>query len=975
MNARIRRSSSRGLLLAILAVSGLAGCGGADAGAGNVKAVPQAAKAAPAAVASGCGYELTTGAYSSWPGGYQAWVQLDNRAGAVGTSFQVLLDVGETTITQLSLAEYRQVEGGYSVTEPSWLRYQTIPRGQSYRFQWNGAGASPTVRPYLISVNGVACDAAAPSIQLGASAGFLTSSGKLTLTASATDDVAVRKVVFLQDGKVIAVDTAAPYSAEVDVTSALNGRHTYTARAIDPSGNEATSNAAKLFVAIDDKFLGTATDGAADFAHLVGNFDQLTPGNAGKWGSVEAVRGQMDWTGLDLAYAFAKQNGLRFKMHNLIWGQQQPAWLASLGVDEQRQEIEEWFAAVAERYPDLEMIDVVNEPLHAPPAYKEALGGDGATGWDWVLTSFELARKHFPNAQLLLNDYNILVLPQATSDYVALVNLLKDRGLIDGVGEQAHFLERAELPVLQQDLDALAATGLPIYISELDVNFADDARQARRVSELFTMFWSNPSVVGITHWGHLQGRMWRTDAYLVRTDGTNRPAMDWIGCFRSGRTDCPLPVYVPQPRVGDEASIVLQAEEYDAAAGILATGDTTSYTDDGDWERFDRVQLRNTWDTVAVRYAKGSAGPSSLTIHLDSLDAAPVVTVPLPPTAGWGTLATQSVPLPAGALTGEHTVFVKYNGGYGVGNVDSITFSSSRLGPNVIANGDFESSASGWFTWSGTIGTTTASAQKGSHALIVTNRPGNGPAATTITGAVVPGTSYQVSFWVSIAGAAQASVNLTQKTRCTGGSDQYAWLASPVAVQQGQWVELAGTLAVPSCALDEVTIYAEGPGAGVDLLVDDVTARAPTTTNLIPDGTFESSVGSWFSWNGSLSTTTALAHGGSRSLVSTGRTGNGPVARSLMGIVEPGKTYQVSLWVSVGNAASANVNLTRKFSCQGQSDSYSWVVNPTAVTSGGWVLLTGTMAVPSCTLTDALIYAEGPDAGIDLYVDDVTLSQ
>jgi GH35 family endo-1,4-beta-xylanase len=968
-------NSSHWLLVAILGVSGLVGCGAPDAGAETVKTVRQtAAKAAEpeVVVASGCGYELTTGAYSSWPGGYQAWVQLNNRTGAVGTSFQVLLDVGETTITQSSLAGFAKIEGGYSVTEPSWLKYQTIPQGNNYRFQWNGAGAYPSVKPYLISVNGVACDTEAPSIQLGASASFLTSNERLTLTAVATDNVAVRKVVFLQDGKPIAVDSEAPYSAEVDVTSALNGRHTYTAKAVDPSGNETISNAARLFVAIDNKFLGTATDGAADFDHLVGNFGQITPGNAGKWGSVEAVRGEMNWAGLDLAYAFAQSNGLRFKMHTMIWGQQQPAWLSSLSVAEQRDAIEAWFAAVAARYPNLEMIDVVNEPLHAAPAYTEALGGAGATGWDWVITSFELGRKYFPNSQLILNDYNILAMPQFTSDYLALINLLKDRGLIDGVGEQAHFLERAELPVVQENLNALAATGLPLYISELDVNFADDARQAQRLSELFTMFWNNPSVVGITHWGHLQGRMWRPDAYLIRTDGTNRPAMDWIACFTSGQAGCPLPVYVPQPRVGDAGSIVLQGEEYDAAAGILASGDTTSYTDDGDWERFDRVQFQNTWDTVAVRYAKGNAGPSSLTIHLDSLDAAPVVTVPLPQTAGWGTMATQSVPLPA--LTGEHTVFVKYNGGYGVGNVDSITFSSSKLGPNVIANGDFESNTSGWFTWSGTMGTTTASAQRGSRALIVTNRPGNGPAATTITSVVVPGTSYQVSFWVSIAGAAQANVNLTQKIRCSGGADQYSWLASPVAVQQGQWIELKGTLNVPNCTLSEVTIYAEGPGAGIDLLVDNVSVRAPVTTNLIPDGTFESSVGSWFSWNGVLSTTTALAHGGSRSLVSTGRTGNGPVARSLMSIVQPGKTYQVSFWVSIGNAASANVNLTRKFSCQGQSDSYSWVVNPTAVTSGGWVQLAGTMAVPSCTLTDALIYAEGPGAGVDIYVDDVMLS-
>jgi len=46
--------------------------------------------------------------------------------------------------------------------------------------------------------------------------------------------------------------------------------------------------------------------------------------------------------------------------------------------------------------PDLPMIDVVNEPLHAVPPYAAALGGSGATGWDWVIKAFEMARGHFP---------------------------------------------------------------------------------------------------------------------------------------------------------------------------------------------------------------------------------------------------------------------------------------------------------------------------------------------------------------------------------------------------------------------------------------------------------------------------------------------------------------------------------------------------------------------------------------------------
>jgi endo-1,4-beta-xylanase len=108
------------------------------------------------------------------------------------------------------------------------------------------------------------------------------------------------------------------------------------------------------------KFFGTATAAAADYASLLTWFDQVTPENAGKWGSVEATRDEMVWDALDVAYQFAKSNGLPFKFHTLIWGQQQPGWITSLPAAEQLAEIEEWFTEVAARYPDIDMIDVVN---------------------------------------------------------------------------------------------------------------------------------------------------------------------------------------------------------------------------------------------------------------------------------------------------------------------------------------------------------------------------------------------------------------------------------------------------------------------------------------------------------------------------------------------------------------------------------------------------------------------------------------
>jgi GH35 family endo-1,4-beta-xylanase len=958
--------------VSVAAALWLLGCGNDPAADEAAGASTQALTAETVSASNSCGYRLSTGMYSSWPGGYQAWVELKNVSGPVATEFDVLVDVGSSRITSGSLAEYAPAEGGYLVSEPSWLKYQKIQRGGSYRFQFLGAPQLPTITPYVISINGVVCDTTPPTVALSANADFITAPQTLTLTAAATDDTAVRKVVFERDGEVIAVDTQAPFTLDVAVGEALNGRHVFGATAYDPAGNHESATPVRVLVAIGNKFLGTAVDGPPDYEHLLTYFDQLTPGNAGKWGSVEAVRDVMDFAALDTAYQFARDHGVRFKLHTLVWGQQQPTWLAALPLDEQRAEIEEWFAALAARYPDADMVDVVNEPLHAVPGYAAALGGAGETGWDWVIESFELARQYFPKSELLLNDYNILIMEQFTAQYLAIIQLLDERGLLDGVGEQGHFLERAELPVVATNLNTLAAAGLPIYISELDVNFADDARHAGRLRDLFSLFWSHPSVVGVTHWGHLQGRMWRPNAYLLRANGSERPGLQWLTCYVGGGGEsCSVPDYVPSARVGDAGGITLEAEDYDAAQGLIALGDQVAYTDDGDWQSFDRVTLQPGWDTFSVTYAKGNAGPSSLTVHLDSPDSTPVLTVALPPTAGWGTASTVSLPFPS--TSGEHQVFIRYVGGFGVANVDRFRFSSSALGVNIVQNGDFESDASGWFSWAGSVGVTDSTSVTGLHSLRVSNRPSNGPAATNLTQAVVPGSSYQVSVWVTIEGAAQANVNLTQKIACDGVAS-YSWLASPVAVQQGQWLELKGTLAVPSCNVTELLIYAEGPPAGVDLLLDNVSVRAPVVANALPDGTFESGLGGWFTWSGTLAASSARAHGGTQSAALTNRPGNGPIARALTTLVMPNKSYAVSAWTSIGGAATANVNLTSKIQCQGASANYAWLANPVAVADGAWVKLSGTLVVPDCALAEVLVYAEGPAAGVDLYLDDAVLA-
>lgn len=278
-------------------------------------------------------------------------------------------------------------------------------------------------------------------------------------------------------------------------------------------------------------------------------WNQVTPENSGKWGSVEATRDVMSWGALDIAYNHAKNNGLPFKQHTFVWGQQQPAWITELmnntsipleeRYEEVRQEVEEWIRLYCERYPATDFIDVVNEPFHATPSYDLALG----SGWNWVIWAFQKAREYCPNAKLILNDYSIINVDAATNDYLALVNLLKAQNLIDGIGIQCHRFEVENTPVntLKNNLDKLATSGLPIYITEFDIgNYdntstgnptTDDNIQLEIYQRVFPVLWTHPAVQGITIWGYLQGQTWQSTAYLLRSNGTERPALNWLKTY------------------------------------------------------------------------------------------------------------------------------------------------------------------------------------------------------------------------------------------------------------------------------------------------------------------------------------------------------------------------------------------------------------------------------------------------------------
>jgi endo-1,4-beta-xylanase len=277
-----------------------------------------------------------------------------------------------------------------------------------------------------------------------------------------------------------------------------------------------------------DKFLGNTSDPPIPASYDT-YWNQLTPSNAGKWALVETERDLYNWAPLDQAYDYAIARGFAFKHHILVQGSQQPGWITTLDSAAQLEEIEEWFRLVGERYPDLTLADVVGEVISNQPTYKKGLGGDGITGWDWVIKAFQLARQYLPaKTKLFLLEANIINGGPNFNQFIEIVNLLKERTLIDGIGLVAHNLENVDTSIIRSSLNQLAATGVDIYIHSLDIGSADDTQQLALYQEKFPVLWEHQGVKGITLWGYIQNQMFQPNGYLLRTDGTERPALTWL---------------------------------------------------------------------------------------------------------------------------------------------------------------------------------------------------------------------------------------------------------------------------------------------------------------------------------------------------------------------------------------------------------------------------------------------------------------
>ncbi len=123
--------------------------------------------------------------------------------------------------------------------------------------------------------------------------------------------------------------------------------------------------------------------------------------------------------------------------------------------------------------------DVVNEPMSDGTGALRSNSGTTTgdifywsqyLGRDYALKAFNYAKNADPAALLFINDYNLESDSRKLDSLLAYVNELKTKGAkIDGIGTQMHMSTATSRSGIDNMFVKLAATGLKIRISELDI--------------------------------------------------------------------------------------------------------------------------------------------------------------------------------------------------------------------------------------------------------------------------------------------------------------------------------------------------------------------------------------------------------------------------------------------------------------------------------------------------------------------------
>jgi endo-1,4-beta-xylanase len=215
---------------------------------------------------------------------------------------------------------------------------------------------------------------------------------------------------------------------------------------------------------------------------LLTEYNSLTADYEMKFDATEPQQGSLDYTAGDYIVSFANSYHLRMHGHNLVWHQALPSWVLNFNGDSLAWEniFKTHVESEATHYKgQVAAWDVVNEALRDDDGTlrnQDVNPGDGSIwrrhlGPDYVARAFQYAHEADPDALLFYNDYGQEWGGPKLDSMISMVNQFKKRGIpISGIGMQMHIDINVDTAGVTSALKRLAATGLKVHVSELDIS-------------------------------------------------------------------------------------------------------------------------------------------------------------------------------------------------------------------------------------------------------------------------------------------------------------------------------------------------------------------------------------------------------------------------------------------------------------------------------------------------------------------------
>ncbi len=229
------------------------------------------------------------------------------------------------------------------------------------------------------------------------------------------------------------------------------------------------------------------------------HFNTVVAENCCKMMNVYKGPDQFFWDEADMFMNFARDNNLRARWHNFVWHAQCSPWIfykdpsktdmkaffenkicpkdfASSEQIEKR--VQAWIQAVCDRYHGrIVSYDVVNEVISDKnftlrnredhSYWKDVMGPD------YVEKAFRWAHEADPEAELVINDYNLETIPQKRqAEYDFVKDLLSKKVPVTAVGIQGHInMQSSSVEMMEETIEMYASLGLNVLVTELDVSF------------------------------------------------------------------------------------------------------------------------------------------------------------------------------------------------------------------------------------------------------------------------------------------------------------------------------------------------------------------------------------------------------------------------------------------------------------------------------------------------------------------------